>query len=83
MIALLKWAGLFIVLTLAIGAGLFFYSPALLVDTVDRIASRADAMSACRIVQSRRGQCFVREAAPGATPQRWAVASKGRQYASR
>ena len=44
MIALLKWAGLFIVLTLAIGAGLFFYSPALLVDTVDRVASRADAV---------------------------------------
>ena len=44
MIALLKWAGLFIVLILAIGAGLFFYSPALLVDTVDRVASRADAV---------------------------------------
>ena len=44
MIALLKWAGLFIVLILAIGACLFFYSPALLVDTVDRIASRADAV---------------------------------------
>ena len=44
MIALLKWAGLFIVMILAIGAGLFFYSPALLVDTVDRVASRADAV---------------------------------------
>ena len=44
MIALLKWAGLFIVLILAIGAGLFFYSPALLVDTVDRVASRADSL---------------------------------------
>jgi acetyl esterase/lipase len=32
-----------ILLILAIGGGLFFYSPALLVDTVDRIASRADA----------------------------------------
>lgn len=50
---------------------------------ISGFASRADALSACRIVQSRRGQCFVREAAPGATPQRWAVASKGRQYASR
>ena len=50
---------------------------------ISGFANRADAMSACRIVQSRRGQCFVREAAPGATPQRWAVASKGRQYASR
>lgn len=50
---------------------------------ISGFASRADAMSACRIVQSRRGQCFVREAAPGATPQRWAVASKGRQFASR
>jgi acetyl esterase/lipase len=42
MITLLKWASLFIVLILIIGAGLFYYSPALLVDTVDRIASRAD-----------------------------------------
>ncbi len=42
MITLLKWASLLIVLILIIGAGLFYYSPALLVDTVDRIASRAD-----------------------------------------
>jgi len=34
-------------------------------------------------VKARRGQCFGREAAPGATPERGAVASKGRQYASR
>ena len=50
---------------------------------ISGFASRADALSACRIVQSRRGQCFVRETAQGATPQRWAVAGKGRQYASR
>lgn len=42
MITLLKWASVFIGLGLATGIGLFFYSPALLVDTVDRIASRAD-----------------------------------------
>ncbi len=42
MIAILKWTSLLIVLVLATGAGLFFYSPALLVDTIDRIASRAD-----------------------------------------
>ena len=44
MITFIKWTSLFIVLTLALGVGLFFYSPALLVDTVDRIASRADAV---------------------------------------
>ena len=42
MFALLKWVGVFIGLVLATGIGLFFYSPALLVDTVDRIASRAN-----------------------------------------
>ena len=31
-------------LILLIGAALFFYSPALLVDTVDRMASRADVV---------------------------------------
>jgi len=50
---------------------------------ISGFASRADAMSACRIVQSRRGPCFVPDAAPGAPPQRWAVPSKGRHYASR
>ena len=44
MITLLKWAGVFVGLILAVGVGLFFYSPALLVDTVDRIASRADVV---------------------------------------
>lgn len=44
MIALLKWTSLLLVIILAAGAGLFFYSPALLVDTVDRIASRADVV---------------------------------------
>jgi acetyl esterase/lipase len=44
MIAILKWLSLFIVLIVIVGAGLFFYSPALLVDTVDRIASRADVV---------------------------------------
>lgn len=39
---MLFWAGGIILLTIAIGGGLFLYSPALLVDSVDRIASRAD-----------------------------------------
>ncbi|RJG57186.1 SPOR domain-containing protein [Sphingobium terrigena] len=50
---------------------------------ISGFASRADAMTACRTIQSQRGQCFVREGAPGATPQRWAIATKGRQFASR
>ncbi|MBV2150582.1 SPOR domain-containing protein [Sphingobium sp. AS12] len=50
---------------------------------ISGFASRADALTACRTIQSQRGQCFVREGAPGATPQRWAVATKGRQFASR
>ncbi|MFY9351791.1 MAG: SPOR domain-containing protein [Sphingobium sp.] len=50
---------------------------------ISGFANRGDAQAACRIIQSNKGQCFVREAAPGATPQRWAVASRGRQFASR
>ncbi|MDO7833547.1 SPOR domain-containing protein [Sphingobium sp. HBC34] len=50
---------------------------------ISGFASRTDAMSACRTIRSQRGQCFVRETAPNATPQRWAVASRGRQFASR
>lgn len=50
---------------------------------ISGFASRTDAMTACRTIQSQRGQCFVREGAPGATPQRWAIATKGRQFASR
>lgn len=50
---------------------------------ISGFASRADALTACRMIQSQRGQCFVREGAPGATPQRWAIANKGRQFASR
>ena len=42
MISFLKWLSVFIFLIAAVGTGLFFYSPALLVDTVDRIASRTD-----------------------------------------
>ncbi|WP_420146362.1 SPOR domain-containing protein [Sphingobium sp.] len=50
---------------------------------ISGFGSRADAMSACRTIRAERGQCFVRESAEGATPQRWAVAAKGRQYASK
>ncbi|WP_375195541.1 SPOR domain-containing protein [Sphingobium sp.] len=44
---------------------------------------RAEAAALCRAIQARRGQCFVRENVADATPQRWAVAARGRQYASR
>lgn len=50
---------------------------------VSGFANRADAMSLCRSIRTQRGQCFVRESAANATPQRWAIATKGRQYASR
>ena len=42
MMVLAKWLLGIIILILVGGVGLFFYSPALLVDVVDRIASRAD-----------------------------------------
>lgn len=45
--------------------------------------NRTDAMSFCKSIRSQHGECFVRETAPNATPQRWAVAAKGRQFASR
>lgn len=51
---------------------------------ISGFVNRADAMTLCRTIQAQRGQCFVREGAPGATPQRWAVATpRGRQFASR
>ncbi|SEJ55316.1 Sporulation related domain-containing protein [Sphingobium sp. AP50] len=50
---------------------------------ISGFASRADATLACRTIRAQRGQCFVRETAPNATPQRWALATRGRQYASR
>ncbi len=50
---------------------------------VSGFSSRADAVSLCHSVQAQRGKCFVREGAPGATPQRWAVTAKARQFASR
>lgn len=50
---------------------------------ISGFASRADATMACRTIRAQRGQCFVRETAPNATPQRWALATRGRQFASR
>ncbi|WP_313809165.1 SPOR domain-containing protein [Sphingobium sp.] len=50
---------------------------------VGRFDDRAEASALCRAIQARRGQCFVRENVADATPQRWAVAVRGRQYASR
>jgi Flp pilus assembly protein TadD len=47
------------------------------------LGSRNDAMALCKAIRSQHGQCFVRETAPNATPQRWALSGKGRQFASR
>ncbi|KEQ54237.1 SPOR domain-containing protein [Sphingobium chlorophenolicum] len=44
---------------------------------------RAEAAALCRTIQARRGKCFVRENAVDATPQRWALTTRARQYASR
>lgn len=44
---------------------------------------RAEAVALCRAIQARRGQCFVRENVADATPQRWALATRGRQFAGR
>ncbi|WP_176591278.1 SPOR domain-containing protein [Sphingobium sp. EM0848] len=44
---------------------------------------RAAAAALCHGIQARRGQCFVRENVPDATPQRWALTTRGRQYATR
>jgi Flp pilus assembly protein TadD len=44
---------------------------------------RAEAVALCRAIRVRRGQCFVRENAPDAAPQRWALALKPGQFASR
>jgi acetyl esterase/lipase len=41
---LVKWTAIIIVLIMAIGAGMFLYSPAYLVDNIDRLASRADVV---------------------------------------
>lgn len=47
------------------------------------LGNRADAMALCKAIRSQRGQCFVRETTPDAMPQRWAVATRGLQFASR
>ncbi|WP_150290228.1 SPOR domain-containing protein [Sphingobium estronivorans] len=44
---------------------------------------RAEAVALCNAIRTRRGQCFVRENVPDATPQRWALSTRGRQYATR
>ena len=50
---------------------------------VSGFGDRAEAMALCRSIRVQRGQCFVRETAPGATVQRWALSGKARQFASR
>lgn len=50
---------------------------------ISGFGDRADAAATCRAIRASHGRCFVRESAPGATPQRWAVADRGRQFASR
>lgn len=47
------------------------------------LGNRADAMALCKAIRLQRGQCFVRETTPDAMQQRWAVATRGRQFASR
>lgn len=47
------------------------------------LGTRADAVALCRTIRSQRGQCFVREATANAMSQRWALATRGRQFASR
>lgn len=44
---------------------------------------RAEAAAMCRSIQARRGKCFVRENVADATQQRWALGSRGRNYASK
>lgn len=50
---------------------------------VSGFGNRTEAVALCRAIQARRGQCFVRENATDATPQRWALTTRGRQFASR
>jgi Flp pilus assembly protein TadD len=50
---------------------------------ISGFGDRSDAAAMCRTIRSRGGQCFVRETAPDATPQRWALSARGRQFASR
>lgn len=50
---------------------------------VSGFSDRVEAAALCRSIRARQGQCFVRENAPDAAPQRWALATKGRQFASR
>lgn len=51
---------------------------------ISGFGGRGDAQTLCQSIKAQRGQCFVREGAPNATPQRWAMAAtRGRQFASR
>lgn len=50
---------------------------------ISGFGDRNAATAMCRTIRSRGGQCFVRETAPDATPQRWALSARGRQFASR
>lgn len=50
---------------------------------VSGFASRDDANALCRTIRARKGQCFVREKQPDSAPQRWALAVRGRQVATR
>ncbi|MEQ1547613.1 MAG: alpha/beta hydrolase [Chakrabartia sp.] len=60
----------FILLFIALGVGLFLYSPALLVDTVDRVASRAD------VVKTQDGISFGPHA--GNKLDIWSTSTKGK-----
>jgi Flp pilus assembly protein TadD len=50
---------------------------------VSGFGGRADALGLCRAIRAQNGQCFVRQTGPDATLQRWAIATRGRQFAAR
>ncbi|BBD97553.1 pilus assembly protein TadD [Sphingobium amiense] len=50
---------------------------------VSGFGGRADALGLCRAIRAQSGQCFVRQTSPDATLQRWALATRGRQFAGR
>ena len=62
------WLAIPLLLVLGTGIGLYFYSPALLVDTVDRLANRSDATKVANGVKFG--------AKPGDLLDIWAPAAK-------
>ena len=50
---------------------------------VSGFGGRSDALGLCRSIRAQHGQCFVRQTGPDASLQRWALATRGRQFAGR